>query len=190
MQAPLILASGSPRRKALLESLGLAPKVVVSQVIEQEDSNFPPLDMVLYNARIKAEWAAERYPNSWIIAADTTVSLGNKVYNKPIDRAQAAEMLMELSGKTHTVYTGVYIINLAKKISTFHCETSMVTFKKLTPDIIHHYHSLLNPLDRAGAYSIEDHADLIIENYQGSLSNIRGLPIEYVQSTLLKLITP
>lgn len=183
----IILASGSPRRSMLLRDLGLSFRIELPDVTELEDHDESPELMVLHNAILKADCVAKKFPNALIIAADTTVALGNKVFNKPKSMAEAFAMLKELSGKTHTVYTGVCLVNESTGLRIKHCEKSQVTFLDLRDRLIQQYHSLLDPLDRAGSYSIEDHRDMIIKSHVGSLSNIIGLPIEFLSETLHNL---
>ena len=106
-QASLILASASPRRKELLARLGVAFEVLVAPITEHEDPTAEPRAMVLHNAALKAEWVCGQRPGALVLSADTTVALDDHVLNKPADLAEARAMLMRLSGRTHTVYTGV-----------------------------------------------------------------------------------
>jgi septum formation protein len=119
-----------------------------------------------------------------VLAADTTVALGNEVLNKPCDLAAARAMLRKLSGRTHTVYTGVCLWRRPAGPEISHCETSEVTFRALDDSVITQYFELVNPLDKAGAYGIQEGRELILEHYTGSLSNIMGLPVEWLAARL------
>jgi septum formation protein len=173
---------------------------LVAPVVEQEEATSEPRAMVLHNAALKAAWVCARRPGALVLAADTTVALEGEVLNKPRDLDEARAMLRKLSGRTHTVYTGVGLwrsgrlgeaslpmnpinpINPPLEIS--HCETSEVTFRALDEATITRYFALVNPLDKAGAYGIQEGRELILEHYTGSLSNIMGLPVEWVAAQL------
>ena len=105
-----ILASGSPRRTELLTEAGIPHTIVVSKVTEHEDPNTNPREMVLHNARIKAEAVSKLNPQAFVLGADTTVSLGDQVLNKPANLEESRDMLRSLSGREHTVHTGVCLI--------------------------------------------------------------------------------
>jgi len=196
----LFLASASPRRKELLARLGVQFEVLVAPITEHEDVDAEPRAMVLHNAALKAAWVCAQRPGAWVLAADTTVALDNKVLNKPVDLAEARMMLKRLSGRTHTVYTGVCLWKKAgtpfqgvrgrlgepslPPIEISHCETSEVTFKKLDDETITRYFALVNPLDKAGAYGIQEGRELILQKYRGSFSNIMGLPVEWLAGQL------
>lgn len=173
----LILASGSPRRKRLLESMGIPFKIIPAQV--EEMNHIPgPRELVETNARIKSGWVAERYPADWILGSDTTVSLGREILGKPRDLGQAREMLKRLADRTHTVYTAVSLMNLERKKDELLTVTSRVTFKPINDAIISEYFNLVNPLDKAGSYGIQEGRHLVIDHWEGSFSNIMGLPLE------------
>jgi septum formation protein len=180
----LILASASPRRKQLLAELGLRFDVIVAQVTEHEDPDTDPRHMVTHNAALKADWVSQRHPDAWVLGADTTVFIDNKVLNKPADLAEARMMLKRLSGRTHTVFTGVAVRNIARNLRLDHGVTSEVTFKDFNDDVIDAYFKIVNPLDKAGAYGIQEGRELIIASWKGSFSNIMGLPMEATKQIL------
>lgn len=211
-----LLASASPRRRELLAKLGLPFEVVVAQVVEHEEATAEPRALVLHNAALKAAWVCERHPGALVLAADTTVALDNEVLNKPRDLAEARAMLKKLSGRTHTVYTGVCLWRNDGRhggrpfknsgggrqeepaprqprtpeftpLEISHCETSRVTFRPLEDAAITRYFEIVNPLDKAGAYGIQEGRELILQKYSGSLSNIMGLPLEWVAAQLRAL---
>ena len=182
-----ILASGSPRRTELLKDAGIPHKIVVSKVTEHEDPNSNPSDMVLHNARIKAEAISKLYPQTFVLGADTTVSLGDQVLNKPANLEESRDMLRSLSGREHTVHTGVCFIYPPLKINEAHDITAWVRFKPLDDDVITRYQATTNTLDKAGAYGIQQGKELIIASYQEPISTIMGLPIEFVIQRIKEL---
>lgn len=188
MNAPtsltLQLASASPRRRILLDTMNLRYEVRPAQVEEFEDPDAVPQSLVFHNARIKAEYIARQYPAHPVLAADTTVSINGYILNKPVDMQEAWEMLSTLSGNTHTVYTGICMIFSDKGIEEIECVASNVTFRKLDDNTISRYFELVNPLDKAGAYGIQEGKELIIESFEGSFTNIMGLPVEKVTEML------
>lgn len=179
---PFILASASPRRSQLLREAGYRFRVVASSVEEWEDPAADPQEMVLENARRKAAAVAALHPEEIVLAADTTVALDSIVYSKPADESQAAEFLRALSGRTHQVFTGV--VAMAGGCWLEHIERSDVTFRVLDEAAICDYINTVSVLDKAGAYAIQDGGERIVERYQGSFSNIVGLPMEAVHSLL------
>ncbi len=179
-----ILASASPRRRELLARLGVEFEVVVAPIVEHEEATAEPRGMVLHNAALKAAWVCAQRPGALVLAADTTVALDDHVLNKPRDMAEARAMLRKLSGRTHTVYTGVCLWRRPGAPEISHCETSAVTFRALDDAAIMRYFALVNPLDKAGAYGIQEGRELILEHYTGSLSNIMGLPLEWLAAQL------
>ncbi len=183
-KSSLILASASPRRKELLAKLGVEFEVVVAPVVEHEEATAEPRAMVLHNAALKAAWVCERHPGTLVLAADTTVALDDHVLNKPQDLAEARTMLKKLSGRAHTVYTGVCLWRKPGGPEITHCETSQVTFRKFGDADITRYFEIVNPLDKAGAYGIQEGREVILEKYTGSLSNIMGLPVEWLAAQL------
>ena len=180
----LILASASPRRRQLLSGLGVAFEVIVARVTEYEEPTADPRKMVLHNAALKASWVALRRPGALVLGADTTVFIDGKVLNKPKDHAEARRMLRTLAGRTHTVFTGVAVRRAADGLSRDLGVASEVTFKALRDADIEDYLSKVETLDKAGAYSVQDHTDLIIAGYKGSFTNIMGLPIEETKQIL------
>lgn len=173
----LILASGSPRRKQLLEEVGVSFVIKTANVDEKNDIEHPQ-ELVEYNALLKASYVAKDNPESWVLGSDTTVALGDEILNKPVDLVDAKGMLLRMGGRTHKVYTAVSLINLKKKIEVVITVVSGVTFKPLNGDLIDEYFKVVNPLDKAGAYGIQEGKELIIEQFEGSFSSIMGLPVD------------
>lgn len=184
--SPLILASASPRRKELLAGLGVAFTVVPAEVTEHEDPNSDPREMVRHNAALKADWVAAHHPEATVIGADTTVFVGRTVLNKPRDGAEARAMLRLLSGRSHTVFTGLAIRRLSDGLKLDQGVASEVTFKTLDEATIELYLSRVHTLDKAGGYAIQEQTDLLVAGYTGSLTNIVGLPVEEMKQLLTR----
>ncbi len=182
----LILASASPRRRELLAELKVAFDVVVADVIEHEDPTTDPRVMVAHNAALKADWVAARHPDAIVLGADTTVFIDGVALNKPRDGAEARSMLRQLSGRTHTVFTGLALRRSTDQLRWEDSAATEVTFKAIGDDVIEKYLSLVNTLDKAGGYGIQEHSDLIVAGYRGSLSNIVGLPLETTKQILTR----
>ncbi|MFP4540059.1 MAG: Maf family protein [Opitutales bacterium] len=174
----LVLASGSPRRRELIAHLGFAAELLPATVEEWEAANADPAALVAHNAALKADWAAARRPTAPILAADTTVALGAEVLNKPTDLTEARAMLRRLAGRTHVVHTGVSLRWLARDAREDFIVSSEVTFQAFDDAVIERYFALVDPLDKAGAYGIQEGRELIVERWEGSLHNIMGLPTE------------
>jgi septum formation protein len=183
---PLILASASPRRRELLAQLGVPFDVVVADVTEHEEATTDPRVMVAHNAALKADWVAARHPDAIVLGADTTVFIDNLALNKPRDDAEARAMLRQLSGRTHTVFTGLAVRCARAALAINEGVASEVTFKPLAEATIETYLSRVHTLDKAGGYGIQDHSDLIVAGYQGSLTNIVGLPLETTKHILTR----
>lgn len=182
----LILASASPRRRELLAQLGVSFTVVTADVTEHEDPATDPRVMVAHNAGLKADWVAARNPEAFVLGADTTVFLEGASLNKPADAVEARIMLRRLSGRAHTVFTGLALRRLSDGLRINDGESSEVTFKSFGDEVIENYLARVHTLDKAGGYGIQDHANLIVECYKGSLSNIVGLPLETTKQILTR----
>lgn len=180
----LILASASPRRKELLASLGFRFEVLAADVVEHEDPDSEPREMVRRNATLKALWVAARRPEALVLGADTTVSIDAQVLNKPRNLEEAKAMLLRLSGRTHTVFTGLALRRGRDGLAANVGVASEVTFKILDENVIARYFSIVNPLDKAGGYAIQEGTDLIIKGWKGSFSNVVGLPLEETKQIL------
>jgi septum formation protein len=174
---PLILASASPRRRDLLAAAGWFPPVVVSPVEEIHDPAMPPAELVGTNARLKAEDVSRRHPDALVLGADTLVVIDGEPLGKPADRVAAAAMLARLGGRRHEVFTGVCLARGGAALEVFHV-ASRVRFAPLDAAVIARYHALVDPLDKAGAYGLQDHVHLLGARVEGSLSNVIGLPVE------------
>ena len=164
----IVLASGSPRRAKILKDLGVEFEVVKTDAPEV---SYPgdPERTVRENALAKGAACPRR---GGVLSADTIVWFGGRIYGKPRDLAEAKEFLRELSGRTHSVFTGVAFDGEAKVVR------SDVTFRALSDADIDEYVAKVRPTDRAGAYDIDESGDLIVCGYSGSYENIMGLPVE------------
>jgi septum formation protein len=175
----LILASASPRRRRLLAEMGVAFEVVVPQVDEVhylDDLH----GSVRENAALKCAWCRERHPEASILAADTGIEFEGRTIMKPGSREEAAAFLRLFSGQTHTVMTGV-AFSVPGAEMRLHVESSRVRFRELSDEMITAYIEKVDPLDRAGAYDINECGEMIVEGYKGSYTNIVGLPCEIVE---------
>ena len=172
----LILASGSPRRRQLLEQIGLTFVVRSSDVDESVSPGLTPAQVVeSLSARKGEAVAAEAVPGDLVLSADTVVALDGAILGKPRDRAEAEAMLTALSGRTHQVYTGVTLLQDGRRL-TGH-EVTAVTFRPLSPEEIAAYVSTGEPMDKAGAYGIQGLGALLVERLEGDYFNVMGLPL-------------
>lgn len=183
-KCPLILASGSPRRKKILDTMGLSYSVDVSDA----DESFVgmPEAMVLELSRRKAQAVAPRHSEALILAADTLV-YGDEVLGKPHDAEEARSMLAELSGRWHSVYTGVTLMDTRSGRTISRADVTRVHFIGMTQQDIDAYVATGEPLDKAGAYAIQGRGGMFIDRIEGSYSNVVGLPMTLVRSMLLEL---
>jgi septum formation protein len=178
----IILASQSPRRKKILEQVGLNFDVVVSDFDETKIRFKTPQEMVERLSLEKARIIAKKHPNTIIIGADTTVIFKSEIIGKPKSKADAFRILRLLSGNTHEIVTGFTVIKGSKSI-TKHV-VSKVKFKKLTEDEIEAYVATGEPMDKAGGYGIQERGGLFMENITGDYFNVVGLPIFAVAKAL------
>jgi len=180
---PIILASASPRRRELLARAHVVFEVMVSPAEEIHDTTMPPDALCEWNAALKAEAVAVVRPDATVIGSDTLVFLDGEPLGKPADLDAAYQMLRRLAGRTHQVCTGVCVIFPDGTRKVFH-ETSEVTFLALDDASIHAYFALVDPLDKAGAYGIQEHGERIIREIRGSFDNVMGLPLTQVLEAL------
>jgi septum formation protein len=186
---PLVLASGSPRRSALLVEAGIPFTVEVPAVEESATRALTLRELTGYNAARKAIAVARRHPDAVVLGADTLVALDGEAIGKPRDLREAAQILRRLSGREHQVHSGVALV-AARTIRTFHV-VSHVRFRSLTDGQIVAYLAKIDPLDKAGAYAAQGHGAEIIQRLRGSYSNVVGLPMEETVPALAEFgITP
>ena len=185
----IYLASKSPRRRKLLKQLGLKFKSFSVDLHEEILDGEHPIQTVKRLAKHKSETASKKVKNGIVITADTIVVLNGEIIGKPKNEKDAFKILSKLSGKTHSVYTGFMIRNLdsAKQIIDF--EKTEVTFRKLDVREIRDYIKTGSPMDKAGAYGIQDDFGAVfVKRIDGCYYNVVGLPIAKLYQALLKII--
>ncbi len=173
---PVILASKSPRRAELLTRMGLDYVIAPADVDETVDSCLSPAEAVAeISARKARAVCATAAPGQIVIACDTVVALGGRIFGKPGDRAEAAEMLQTLSGRTHEVFSGLTVCTRERSETV--CERTLVDFRVLDPREIEAYLDTGEPFDKAGAYGIQGFGAMLISGISGDYYNVMGLPV-------------
>jgi septum formation protein len=175
---PLILASASPRRRDLLIRQGLTFEIIPAEVVEVCPPHFSPGEVVLCNARAKAACIARKYPAALVLGVDTVVEHEGQVLGKPASLKEAEAMLRRLNGKTHAVYSGVWLCHHESGHARGFIEITHVHFHKRSPAARKAYLARIGPLDKAGAYAAQDDRGEMIRNVEGSFTNVIGLPME------------
>ncbi len=184
---PVILASGSPRRRKLLAGLGLTFKVMPAVIDETPGNREQPEDFARRMAVAKAAAVAGTAPSSWVVGADTIVVMpGETILGKPGNREHALMMLRQLRGNTHRVMTGLCLCCLDKGIKTSLVETTAVTFTEAGDEVLQAYIRTGEPLDKAGAYGIQGIGSFLVREIHGSCSNVIGLPLHRLLSLLIE----
>ena len=181
----LILASGSPRRKHLLEQAGLQFSVIPSDFDESSVAMTDPASYARALAECKALDISHKHPASWVIGADTIVFIDEQILGKPGSEDEAREMLKRLSGKSHQVLTGYCICCKEKKQLFSETVITEVRFKKLRLEEIDWYIKTEEPLDKAGAYAIQGIGSFLVRSIEGSYTNVVGLPVCEVMEVLI-----
>ena len=171
----IILASGSPRRKSLLESIGITFTIYRTDTDESRLPNESPANYCMRLARSKAIAGAKHFPDSLIIAADTIVVIDGEILGKPHDRTDAVRMLKALQGREHEVITGLAVVSNGRE--QIHAEHSAVRFRTLNDSEISAYVSTGECDDKAGAYAVQGLGSLIVEGINGDYYNVVGLPL-------------
>ncbi|MBM3149176.1 MAG: septum formation inhibitor Maf [Chloroflexi bacterium] len=184
----LILASESPRRMQLLEQIGLKFQVVPSNSVEDLESGLDPHELAKSLSLRKASSVAKKYRNAVVIAADTFGVLEGKILGKPKTEGEAREMLLAMSGKTHSVITGFTILDADEGRSVSRSEETSVQFRKLTAGEIDAYVQSGEPLGKAGAYAIQGLGALLIERIDGDYFNVVGLPLCALAESLKEFV--
>jgi septum formation protein len=182
----IILASASPRRKEILEKTGLQFAVDESSYDEETGTSLKPRELARYLSLEKAREVARRHGNALIIAADTIVVSGGRLFGKPRSEEEARDMLKALSGKSHSVITGFTIIDTKEKKEFSKTVESKVFFKKLSADEIEAYIRSGEPFDKAGAYGIQGLGAVIVKKIEGDFFNVMGLPLNALSESLKK----
>ena len=181
---PIILASASPRRSELLRQIGVEFNIVTSDTPEIHDGELTAREIAQVNAYRKARNVAKKHPDALVLGADTLVYLETILMGKPGSLEHAYEMLEQLQGRTHEVVTAVCLLNLRNHRQRIFTEVTDVTFRPLDAVKIRRYLTKVNPLDKAGAYAIQEEGDLIVEKIAGSYTNVVGLPVALVHRLL------
>ena len=185
MEAPLlILASASPRRSELLRQLRPRFQVVPSPAVETREPHWSAGELARLNACRKARAVSMQFPDALVIGVDTLVAAGAAIFGKPRTRAEARGMLAFLQGRTHQVTTGVCLVCRRARRQKVFCEQTDVTFHPLTPAQIRRYHRAVNPMDKAGAYGIQENGGELVQSISGSFTNVVGLPLEKLGAEL------
>ncbi len=186
----LILASASPRRINILNDMGIKFKAVKSFYNEPERKKGQlPSEYVEANAEGKAKSVSKKFNKELIVGSDTVVVYKDRVLGKPRNMNEAFEYIYLLNNKTHSVYTGLCIINCETgKLISSH-EKTLVTFRNLTESEITDYLNMIDPLDKAGAYAIQGEGSLVVEKIRGCYYNVVGLPVSKLESMLLDFET-
>jgi septum formation protein len=190
LEKKLILASASPRRHKLLKQLGFDFEVLVSNIDETNHSDLSPESHVKVLAFEKARHVADAVKEPAIVlGSDTIVVLDGEVLNKPVDAQDAERILKKLSGRTHKVFTGIALIDLPSNNFKTEFQETEVTFRLLTEEEIKAYISTGSPMDKAGAYGIQDDFGAVfVSKVNGCYYNIVGLPLEMLYSSLKSFI--
>jgi septum formation protein len=183
---PLLLASGSPRRRELLEAAGFRFETATPRVTECFPAGLTLRETTTLNAVRKALSKARRHPQAVVLAADTLVALDGELIGKPADLADAAKMLRRLSGRRHQVCSSVFVAHLGDARSLVFYELSHVRFHRLSEAAINKYLEKVNPLDKAGAYAAQGEGRDIISAIEGSYTNVVGLPMEKTVAALAR----
>lgn len=192
MDNTLILASASPRRKELLEQIGLEFSVIPSNIEETIKPDEPPEHLVIRLSLAKARNIAERFNtrSRWVIGSDTIVVCGSRILGKPSDEREAATMLRLLSGTSHLVISGFAVIDRRRECQRSEAVTTKVHFRQLTEAEIARYIATKEPADKAGAYAIQGLGACFVSSIEGSYTNVVGLPLCRLTLTLKELGVP
>jgi septum formation protein len=173
---PIVLASNSPRRARLLEQMGFSFRVLPAEGVDEDVSISDPVSLVLELSRRKAESVLPRVKEGFVVGADTVVCLEGAILGKPRDAKDAVSMLRRLSGKTHDVFTGFTVIQV-NGVRFSDVERTKVSFRELEDWEITSYVRTGSPLDKAGAYGIQDRSGLFVDRIEGCFYNVVGFPL-------------
>ena len=182
----IILASSSPRRKEILEITGLVFEVIPSNYEENMNNDIPSVELAKELSKGKAEEVAMKHDNAIVIGADTFIALGNEVLGKPQNESDAIAMLQRLSGNSHSVITGLTIIDSSSDKTISEAVETKVYFKKLSNAEIQAYVSSGEPMGKAGSYAIQGLGSIFIEKIEGDYFNVKGLPLSSLVEKLKK----
>ncbi len=187
IQNHIILASQSPRRKELLEQMGIELDIRPADIDETIPQGLTPAQAVEHLAENKALALTCDHPSAWVISADTIVVLDGLILGKPQSRDHAVEMITSLSGRDHYVYTGFCVACGGREVLEARSVSTRVRFKSLSPEQIQWYAATDEPYDKAGGYGIQGIGAFLVREIQGSYSNVVGLPMCELMETLFHL---
>lgn len=187
---PILLASASPRRVDLLRQIFTDFPVVRSEAHELHDATLGARRLCEVNAERKALQVSSRFPDHLVLGADTLVWLDGEPLGKPTDAADARRMLLRLSGRIHEVVTGVCLVHEGGNRMRIFSDSTRVKFRDYDDAVVERYLGLVDTSDKAGGYAIQEHGDLIVEQVEGSMSNVIGLPLEALRSALSRWNVP
>ncbi|MCF7810164.1 Maf family protein [bacterium] len=182
----IVLASSSPRRRMLLKQIGIPFRVILPDCQEQNSIHNNFIESVVYNASLKAESVLNLSNGTAVLGADTVVELDGKHLGKPSSPEEALEMLHKLSGKSHFVHTGISFIDPIGNLSYQDHDITKVSFRELPDTEIEDYVNSGEPMDKAGAYGIQERGALLVRRVEGCFFNVMGLPISKLWEILLK----
>jgi nucleoside triphosphate pyrophosphatase len=185
----IVLASGSPRRRHLLEMLGIEHEVLPADVPERAQPGERPETMAVRLARAKAVAVQSLRPTDLVLAADTVVVVDDEILGKPADAADAMAMLAKLSGRDHRVITGIALARSSETVLE-RFDVSRVTFRALTPEVIAEYVATGEPLDKAGSYGVQGQGAVLVERVEGDFFSVMGLPLRLVVDLLAEAGQP
>jgi len=183
---PLVLASISPRRKAILKQIGIPFESAGSTIDESLHREMKPADSACHIAKQKVESIEQTYRNRWILGADTIVVINTTIFGKPKNSEECHDMLLSLKGKTHEVFTGFCIHDPGKKLVHREAVMTKVTIKELSDIEIAAYVNTGEPFGKAGAYAIQGIGSFMIEQINGSYTNVVGLPVFEVVNAFVR----
>jgi septum formation protein len=173
----LVLASASPRRIAMLRAAGIRFRAVDSRIDERPPVRLGPLRLAEWAAKAKASAVAARVPNAVVVGADTVVALDGRTFGKPRDQQQAVEFLRALSGRTHQVYTAIFVVDRRRRRSAHGVSRTSVTMRDLSEAAIAEYVRTGEVQDKAGAYAIQGEGRRLVESIRGPYDNVVGMPM-------------
>lgn len=182
----MILASKSPRRKEILENIGFN-LVIKSEDIEEVSDRIEVVEKIKDIAYKKVEAVAKKYPNEYVVGADTIVEVDGDIIGKPKDEEEAKKILQRLSKRSHNVITAFSFINKYKDICIKDVAITKVYFKELSSEMIEWYIASKEPMDKAGAYGIQDKGSIFVEKIEGDFFTVMGFPIERFMERLNEL---
>jgi septum formation protein len=185
--AQFILASASPRRQELLRSVGLKFKIIPAHVNEDYKEGESPREHVKRLAKDKALAIAKKYPEAWVLGADTIVVIDDMILGKPKSKLHARGMLERLSGREHRVFTGFTLAHFSSDVTKTRIIQSAVRFKAISPEEMEWYISCDEPYDKAGGYAVQGKGAYFIKSIRGSYTNVIGLPLCEVLEDLKRL---